>query len=195
MLYFYCRMWDIRVSDLNQGPVYGIFTVESGNDERLATIFNYDDIFGTVLNRFLVQAVCDHPLTVYGKGGQTRGYLNIMDTMACIELSIRTPAHKGQYRVFNQVVETFTVNELAEKVHRVGKQLGLRVRIKSIENPRREAEEHYYNPRYTGLKEIGLRPHLLTDDRLAEMLEFIKKYRNRINDHHILPTVKWTKGV
>ena len=191
MLYFYCRMWDIRVTDLNQGPVYGISTEESGHDERLLSIFNYDDVFGTVLNRFLVQAVSGFPLTVYGKGGQVRGYLNIKDTLACVELSVRNPAEKGQYRVFNQFVETFSVNELAEKVQRAGRQLGLNVEVKKIANPRKEAEEHYYNPVHTGLMDIGLKPHYLTDEVLAEMLEFVLKYRERINKGYILPRVKW----
>ena len=192
MLYFYCRMWNIRITDLNQGPVYGIITDEMQNDESLYSIFNYDDIFGTVLNRFMVQAVIGYPLTVYGKGGQTRGYLNIKDTIACVALAARNPAEVGQYRVYNQIVETFTVTELAEKVQSVGNQLGLNVEIKSIKNPRREAEEHYYRPTYTGLKELGLKPHLLTDDVLAEMLEIVSKYKDHIKVETILPKVSWT---
>jgi UDP-sulfoquinovose synthase len=192
MLCFYCRMWDIRVTDLNQGPVYGIITDEMQNDEKLYSIFNYDDIFGTVINRFMVQAITGYPLTVYGKGGQTRGYLNIKDTIACVDLAANNPVDKGKYRIFNQVVEIFTVNELAEKVQRVGNQLGLNVKINSIKNPRREAEEHYYNPTYTGLKELGLRPHLLTDDVLSEMLEIVSKYKDHIKVETILPKVLWT---
>jgi UDP-sulfoquinovose synthase len=191
MLYFYCRMWDIRVTDLNQGPVYGIFTNESNNDEGLATIFNYDDIFGTVLNRFLVQAACGHPLTVFGKGGQTRGYLNIIDTLQCVELCLRQPANPGQYRVFNQFVETFSVNELAERVRGVGAKAGLDVRIQAIENPRKEAEDHYYNPVHTGLLDIGLKPHYLTEDLLADMLNVILKYKSNINMKSIMPRVRW----
>lgn len=191
MLYFYCRMWDIRVTDLNQGPVYGIFTDESAGDDSLATIFNYDDVFGTVLNRFLIQAISGFPLTVYGKGGQVRGYLNIKDTLACVELSIRHPAEKGQYRVFNQFVETFSVNGLAERVQGVGRKLGLNVHVQRIDNPRKEAEAHYYNPVHTGLLDIGLKPHYLTDEVLAEMLEFVLKYKGRIHKGYILPRVKW----
>jgi UDP-sulfoquinovose synthase len=192
MLYFYVRMWDLRVTDLNQGPVYGIVSDDGLADDRLLSIFNYDDVFGTVLNRFLVQAACGFPLTVYGKGGQTRGYLNIKDTLACVELSIRHPASRGQYRVFNQFVETFTVNELAEKVVRAGSNLGLRVQVKSIPNPRREAEEHYYNPAHTGLLELGLKPHYLTDDVATAMLSFVLKYKDRIHRDYILPRVSWT---
>lgn len=191
MLYFYCRMWNIRVTDLNQGPVYGVFTEESRSDETLATIFNYDDVFGTVINRFLVQAVCGFPLTVYGKGGQTRGYLDIRDTLACVELACQTPANAGEYRVFNQVTETFTVNELAVNVREAGAMAGYRVEIKSIENPRKEAEDHYYNPTYTGLRDLGLKPHLLSAEKLAGMMEFITRHKDAVDESYILPKVKW----
>ena len=194
LLYFYCRMWDIRVTDLNQGPVYGLATAASRQDPRLLPIFNYDDIFGTVLNRFLVQAVADVPLTVYGKGGQTRGYLNIIDTLACVNLALRQPASAGQYRVFNQFVETFSVNELAARVQAAGKNLGLAVQIKSIPNPRREAEEHYYNPARTGLLSLGLEPHYLTDAVLAEMLQIVMTYKNNIDQALIYPDVPWNLG-
>jgi UDP-sulfoquinovose synthase len=191
LLYFYCRMWGIRVTDLNQGPVYGIATAETGNDNRLFSIFNYDDIFGTVLNRFLVQAVAEVPLTVYGKGGQTRGYLNIKDTMACVALSLQEPAGPGEYRVFNQFVETFTVNDLAFKVQEAGQGLGLKVEIKNIVNPRLEEEEHYYNPVHTGLLSLGLQPHFLDIATLQEMLRLVERYRDRINPQLILPQVRW----
>jgi UDP-sulfoquinovose synthase len=191
MLYFYCRMWDIRVTDLNQGPVYGIQTAESIQDERLTPTFNYDDIFGTAVNRFIVQAVLGYPLTVYGDGGQTRGYLNLKDTMACVELALLNPADRGQYRVFNQFVETFSVNDLADKVREAGKALGLRVTINKILNPRREAEEHYYNPVHTGLLALGLDPHYMTNEVLVEMLAFVIKWVDRIDAHLILPRVKW----
>jgi UDP-sulfoquinovose synthase len=191
MLYFYCRTWDIRVTDLNQGPVYGVVTEESAADDRLASIFNYDDIFGTVLNRFIVQAVAGHPLTVYGEGGQTRGYLNIKDTLACVELALLHPASPGEYRVLNQFVETFSVNDLAARVCEAGGQIGLEVKINKIPNPRREAEEHYYHPVHTGLLSLGLTPHYLTTEVLADMLIFVQKYRERIRPDYILPRVKW----
>ena len=162
LFWFYVRMWDMRVTDLMQGPVYGIFTDETGNDERLSPFFNYDELFGTVLNRFVVQAVAGYPLTVYGRGGQTRGYLNIKDTLNCVRLSLESPAKAGELRIFNQFTETFSVNDLAEKVQRVGKDMGLNVEIKPVENPRKEAEEHYYNPKHTGLLELGLSPNYLT---------------------------------
>jgi UDP-sulfoquinovose synthase len=191
LLYFYCRMWPIRVTDLNQGPVYGLVTEESVQEERLISFFNYDDIFGTVLNRFLVQAVAGIPLTVYGKGGQTRGYLNIKDTMACVELALRHPAERQEYRVLNQFVETFAVNDLALKVQEAGRELGLRVDIQHINNPRKEAEEHYYNPAHTGLLSLGLKPHYLDIPTLREMLLLVQKYRQRIDPDLIIPVVKW----
>jgi UDP-sulfoquinovose synthase len=194
LLYFYCRMWGIRVTDLNQGPVYGLDTEESRPDRRLLPIFNYDDVFGTVLNRFLVQAVAGVPLTVYGRGGQTRGYLNILDTIACVKLALRQPAAAGQYRVFNQFVETFSVNELAARVQAAGQELGLAVEIQNIPNPRLEAEEHYYNPAHTGLLSLGLKPHYLTADVLVDMLQTVLDHRRSINKALIFPEVQWGSG-
>ncbi len=191
LLWFYVRMWGIRVTDLMQGPVYGLITDENKENEQLFPFFNYDELFGTVLNRFVVQAVAGYPLTVYGKGGQTRGYLNIKDTLNCVRLSLEKPAKPGELRIFNQFVETFSVNELAERVQRAGKQFGLSVEIKPIENPRKEAEEHYYNPVHTGLLELGLKPHYLTDDVLAKMLEIVIRHKERINKDAIFRGVKW----
>jgi UDP-sulfoquinovose synthase len=191
LLYFYCRMWPIRVTDLNQGPVYGLTTGESDEDERLLPMFNYDDVFGTVLNRFLVQAVAGVPLTVYGQGGQTRGYLNIQDTLACVELALLHPPAPGEYRVFNQFVETFSVNDLARKVQDAGRALDLRVEVQHLPNPRREAEEHYYNPAQTGLSSLGLKPHYLDEATLCRMVQLVQKYRNQIQPELILPQVRW----
>jgi len=191
LLWYYVRMWDLRVTDLMQGPVYGLFTEESASDERLLPFFNYDELFGTVLNRFVVQAVGGYPLTVYGKGGQTRGYLNIKDTLNCVRLSIENPANTGELRIFNQLTETFSVNQLADKVQAVGKQLGLDVKINAIENPRKEKEEHYYNPKFTGLLELGLQPHYLTDDVLTEMIQFVLKQKGGIHHHKIFRGTKW----
>src|ERR671914_2003515 len=123
-IHFACRIWGLRSTDLNQGVVYGIETEETAVDERLVTRFDYDEVFGTVLNRFCVQAVIGHPLTVYGKGGQTRGFLNIRDTLQCVELAVENPAERGEYRVFNQFTELFNVEQLAELVQRCGAELG-----------------------------------------------------------------------
>lgn len=192
LLWFYVRTFGVRVTDLMQGPVYGLSTPEADLDERLIPNFHYDDIFGTVVNRFLTQAVAGEPLSIYGKGGQTRGYLNIIDTLQCVELAMLNPPDKGELRILNQFTELFSVNELAEKIKRVGDSMGLGVRVEHIENPRKEREEHYYNARHSGLLELGLKPHPMTDDVVADMLEIIARYKGGIDRKKILPRVKWS---
>lgn len=191
LLYFYVRSWGLRVTDLMQGPVYGLFTDEMQGDDRLFTCFAYDEVFGTVLNRFIVQAVAGVPLTVYGKGGQTRGYLNIKDTLQCVALAADNPVKQGELRVFNQFTEVFSVLQLAEMVRAAADQLGIAVEVQNLPNPRVEAEEHYYNPVHHGLRELGLEPHLLTTDGLAEIMEQVRRYENRIRKDIILPKVSW----
>ncbi len=191
LMWFAVRMWKLRITDLMQGPVYGIETAESAVDERLKTIFNYDEIFGTVINRFITQAIVGYPLTVYGKGGQTRGYININDTLQCIHRSAVNPPNKGELKIYNQIMETFSVNELAEKVQRVGIKLGYAVEIKPLVNPRKEAEEHYYNPAYQGLLELGVKPHYLTDETLAEMFNNVESFKHNIRKYVIFRGIKW----
>lgn len=192
LLWFYVRTWGIRVTDLMQGPVYGVFTDETGDDERLFPFFNYDELFGTVLNRFVVQAVAGYPLTVYGQGGQTRGYLNLRDTLSCVRLAMENPAERGELKIFNQFTETFSVNQLAEMVCRVGEKMGLGVTVQSLPNPRKELEKHYYNPAHTGLIELGLEPTLLTDEVLGELMEFVLKHRDNVVHDAIFKGVKWS---
>lgn len=191
LLWYYVRMWGLRVTDLMQGPVYGIFTDESERDESLLTFFSYDELFGTVLNRFIVQAVAGYPLTVYGKGGQTRGYLNIKDTLNCVRLSLDYPASNGELRIFNQFTETFSVNDLAKKVQSAGERLGLRVEVKNIDNPRKELEEHYYNPKHTGLLELGLVPTFLTEDMLTRTMLCVCRHKSNIVEHKIFRGTRW----
>ena len=191
LLWFGVRMWGLKVTDLMQGPVYGIETHESDSDVRLRTIFNYDEIFGTILNRFIVQAVAGYPLTVYGKGGQTRGYININDTLQCVYMSEKNPPKEGQLRIFNQIMETFSANELAEKVQRIGNQLSYKVKINHLKNPRKEAEEHYYNPVYQGLVELGVKPHYLTDDVLEKMFHVVAGYKMNIRKEVIFRNIQW----
>ena len=192
LLWFYVRTYGIRVTDLMQGPVYGLSTDEADLDPALAPNFHYDDLFGTAVNRFLVQAVAGVPLTVYGKGGQTRGYLNLRDTLQCVRLAADTPPAGGALRIFNQFTETFSVNQLAERIKSVGDGMGLAVEIKPIENPRKEREEHYYNPVHSGLTELGLQPHCMTDDVIASMLERVLTHRDAIHRDRILPRVRWS---
>ena len=190
-IHFACRVWGLRATDLNQGVVYGIETEETALDERLVTRFDYDEVFGTALNRFCLQAVIGHPLTVYGRGGQTRGYLNIVDTLQCVELAVANPAAPGEYRVFNQFTEQFSIVELAELVQRAGKEYGLEVEVRHLDNPRVEAEEHYYRAAHTKLLDLGLRPHLLSETLIESMFAAIERYRDRVIPDRIDPAIRW----
>ena len=191
LLWFYVRTWGLAVTDIMQGPVYGLFTNEAGKNEQLLPRFSYDDLFGTVINRFVVQAVAGHPLTVYGKGGQTRGYINIIDTVNCIRITIENPAKNGEMRIFNQITEVFTINDLATRVAQAGEQAGLKVEVNHLQNPRIEKEEHYYNPKHSGLVQLGFKPHLLEDSMLADMIAFVKRNRDAIAEHRIFRNTKW----
>ena len=188
---FACRVWRLAATDLHQGVVYGVETDESKLDERLATSFHYDEVFGTALNRFCVQAVAGIPLTVYGKGGQKRGFLNIRDTLRCVELAVVNPAKPGEYRVFNQFTETFNISQLAELVVEQAKKLGISASISTLQNPRVELEEHYYNPAHTKLLALGLEPHLLSEVLIESAIERIRAFGSRIKRDVILPRVKW----
>jgi UDP-sulfoquinovose synthase len=194
-IHFACRIWGLRSTDLNQGVVYGIETEETSLDERLNTRFDYDEVFGTALNRFCVQAVIGHPLTAYGRGGQTRGYLNILDTLQCVELAALNPPSAGEYRVFNQFTEQFSVMQLAEKVREAGAHHGIDVTIDHVENPRVELEEHYYNAAHTKLLDLGLRPHLLSETLIESMISTIERYKGRVIADHIMPSTRWRAGV
>jgi len=188
---FACRIWGLRSTDLNQGVVYGIETDETTLDPRLATRFDYDEVFGTALNRFCLQAVIGHPLTVYGKGGQTRGYLNIVDTLRCVELAVLNPPEPGEYRVFNQFTEQFSILDLARQVHDAGSAYGLPVQIRHLDNPRVESEQHYYNAAHTKLLDLGLEPHLLSETLIESMFSAIERHKDRVILDHIMPSTRW----
>jgi UDP-sulfoquinovose synthase len=185
---FACRIWDLRATDLNQGVVYGQQTAETAMDERLATRFDYDAVFGTVLNRFTIQAVIGHPLTVYGTGGQVRGIIDIRDTMRCIQLACENPASRGEFRVFNQMTESLSVGEIASIV---ADAYPGDVTIENIENPRIEAPEHYYKVKHTALLDLGLEPHLLSDTLIESMFDITKRYAHRVRAEALRPTVNW----
>ncbi|MEG3436341.1 NAD-dependent epimerase/dehydratase family protein [Pannus brasiliensis CCIBt3594] len=192
-IHFACRMWGLKATDLNQGVVYGVLTEETGMDEMLINRLDYDGVFGTALNRFCIQAAIGHPLTVYGKGGQTRGFLDIRDTVRCMELAIANPANSGEFRVFNQFTELFSVGDLAVMVKKAGTALGLNVEIENLANPRIELEEHYFNAKNTKLLDLGLQPHYLSDSLLDSLLNFATKYKGRVDMKHILPKVTWKR--
>jgi UDP-sulfoquinovose synthase len=190
-LHFATRVYGLRATDLNQGVVYGVHTDQTVLDDRLLTRFDYDEKFGTALNRFCAQAVIGHPLTVYGTGGQTRGFLNLRDTLACVELAMLNPADAGEMRVYNQFTESFSIRELAVEVQQAGKELGLDVEIREIENPRTEAQDHYYNPTHTKLVDLGLKPTLLSDDLVTATLTTLMEYKDRAIRDAIAPRTRW----
>ncbi|MGC2210445.1 MAG: NAD-dependent epimerase/dehydratase family protein [Candidatus Korobacteraceae bacterium] len=190
-LMFACKIWGLRATDLNQGVVYGTMTDEEALDEALVNRFDYDEVFGTVLNRFCVQAAIGHPLTVYGKGGQTRGFLDLRDTVRCVELACLNPAAPGECRVFNQFTEQFSVLELARMVQTAGAELGLKVVVEHLPDPRVEAEEHYYNARHTKLLELGLTPHLLSNSLLDSLMNVAIQYRAAVDISQMRPRVNW----
>jgi len=192
-IHFACKIWGIRATDLNQGVVYGTVTDECAMDEALINRFDYDEVFGTVLNRFCAQAALGYPLTVYGKGGQTRGFLDIQDTVRCIEIACQNPAKPGEFRVFNQFTEQFTVLELAQMVQHAGKELGLKVEIDHLPDPRVELEEHYYNAKHSRLVDLGLKPRKLSETLLDSMIHIAIKYRDRIDTALFQPRVNWRK--
>ncbi|HUC05214.1 MAG TPA: NAD-dependent epimerase/dehydratase family protein [Acidimicrobiales bacterium] len=186
---FACRVWGLRATDLNQGIVYGQSTPETDLDPVLATRFDYDGVFGTVLNRFCVQAVMGYPLTVYGAGGQTRGMLNIRDTLACVTLALENPADRGEFRVFNQFTESFSVRDMAAMVQKASSKP---VTIDSGHaNPRVEHEEHYFHAANTKLLDLGLQPHLLTNEVIGDMLALVEAHKGRVDTKAIEPTVQW----
>lgn len=190
---FACKIWGLRATDLNQGIVYGVLTEETGMDELLVNRLDYDGVYGTALNRFCIQAAIGHPLTVYGKGGQTRALLDIRDTVRCIEIAVENPADAGEFRVFNQFTEMFSVADLALKVQQAGASLGLKVNIDNLENPRVELEDHYFNAKNTKLIDLGLQPHTLSDSLLDSLLNFAIKYKDRVDKDQILPKVQWRR--
>jgi UDP-sulfoquinovose synthase len=192
---FACRIWGLRATDLNQGVVYGTVTEETARDAALINRFDYDEIFGTVLNRFCVQAAVGFPLTVYGAGGQTRGYLDIRDTVRCVELACLNPAAKGECRVYNQFTEQFSVLGLAQLVQAAGRKLSIPVEIQHLPDPRVEAEQHYYNAQHSKLADLGLEPHLLSESLLDSLLNIAIEYRDRIDESLFLPRVNWRNPV
>ena len=219
LLWFYVRTYGLAVTDLMQGPVYGLETDETDGSDAILPNLHYDDIFGTVVNRFLVQAVAGIPLTVYGRGGQTRGYLNLRDTLQCVALAMAKPAEPGELRILNQFTEVFSVNQLAERVRAAGgrgsgcaaehercesryfsgigsrrtARHGLDVAVQQVDNPRKELEEHYYNPAHSGLTDLGLKPHPMTTEVLVGMLEVVRRYAGNIVPERVLPRVRWRR--
>ncbi len=190
-IHFCCRTWGLAATDLHQGVVYGVQTAETAMDAVLYNRFDTDEVFGTALNRFIAEAAIGHPLTVYGKGGQTRGFIQIVDTVRCIELALEHPASPGELRVFNQFTEQFSVGELAARVAGIAPRAGRVATVTHLPNPRVERDEHYYNAAHTALVDLGLRPHLLDDALLEDLLRLAIRFAERILPDKLLPTVRW----
>ncbi|HKO11570.1 MAG TPA: NAD-dependent epimerase/dehydratase family protein [Acidobacteriaceae bacterium] len=188
---FACKIWGLRATDLNQGVVYGVLTDQTAIDDVLINRLDYDEVFGTALNRFCIQAAIGHPLTVYGAGGQTRGFLDIRDTVRCMEIAVANPAAEGEFRVFNQFTEQFSVLDLALMVKKAGEDAGMKVEVDHVKNPRVEKEAHYYNAKNTQLKDLGLVPHCLSESLLTSLLQFAIRFRERVDQAQIMPTVTW----
>jgi len=191
LLWFYARTNGIRVTDLMQGPVYGILDNKFIEDNNLQISFAYDDIFGTVLNRFIVQAIAKTPLLVYGSGNQIRGYINIKDTLNCISLTLNNKPKQGSLNIYNQFTEQFSVNELAKKVKKALIKININATIKKIKNPRIEQEKHYYNAKNNNMIKLGLKPTLLNDDVIITIARHIIKYKKNINKSVLKPKTKW----
>ena len=185
---FACRVWGIRATDLNQGVVYGVETATTKLDPRLATRFDYDGVFGTVLNRMIVQAVLGLPLSVYGNGSQTRGLLNLVDTVECLRITCENPADRGEFRVFNQFTEQMSVMQIAETIAR---DYPGDVTIEMIENPRVEMEDHYYNAAHTALVDLGLAPTLLSETLIESLFGIVEQHQDQVDVGAIHPTVRW----
>jgi UDP-sulfoquinovose synthase len=188
-----CRMWKLRSTDIMQGVVFGTRIDEMGDDERLLTRFDFDQSFGTVINRFCAQAVIGHPLSPFGKGHQKRGFLSIRDSMQCMTIAIDNPPEEGEYRVFNQFEEVYDLAALAQKVQAAGAEMGLEVVVRNTENPRLESEEHYYNPDHQHLIDLGYKPSRAIDEELRDILADLIQYRNRIESkkHALIPDIFW----
>jgi UDP-sulfoquinovose synthase len=191
---FTCRAWGLKATDLNQGVVYGSGTTETDLHRELRTRFDYDDIWGTVLNRFCSQAAIGYPLTVYGGGGQTRGFLDIRDTVRCIELAMLNPPERGEYRVFNQFTEQFSISELAQRVKSARRAHGLDTEIQHLPNPRTELETHYYNAKHQRLVDLGLEAHRLEDSLIDRVIGLVERYKKRIRPELFVPRVDWRLG-
>ncbi|MCL6640562.1 MAG: NAD-dependent epimerase/dehydratase family protein, partial [Candidatus Rokubacteria bacterium] len=188
-----CRIWGLRSTDIMQGVVYGTRADGRIDDERLVTRFDFDQCFGTAVHRFCAQAVVGRPLTPYGRGGQRRGFIPLHDAMQCLSLALAHPPAEGEYRVFNQFAETYTVFELAERVQRVAGELGLRVEVRPTENPRIEQEEHYYNPDHEQLQRLGYQPTRDVEGEIRTILEDLLPHRSRIlaRSQALVPDIRW----
>lgn len=192
LLTYYNQLYGITVTDIMQGPVYGT-KIEEMTSETLRTRFDFDETWGTVVNRFCVEAILGLPLTAYGKGGQTRGFISLEDSVEALKVLIEHPPKQGEFRVVNQFMEIYSINQIAEMVKRAGDELGLNVQIAHVQNPRVEAEEHYYNPERKILDSLGFRPKRRMPEEVKVMIKDLLPYKERLErfKHVIMPKTRW----
>jgi UDP-sulfoquinovose synthase len=190
-----CRIWGIRSTDVMQGVLYGTRTDEISPSENseFCTRFDFDEIFGTAINRYCAEAVIGHPLSVYGKGGQTRGFLALVDSIQCLTLISENPPDKGEYRVFNQIDETYDVTGLANAVKKIGERKGLTIDIQHVPNPRKEAEEHHYKVEAMHLRNLGFKQTRTLEQELDLMLDDLMNFKSRIKqkENVLTPKTMW----
>jgi UDP-sulfoquinovose synthase len=192
-----CKLWGLRATDVMQGVVYGTRTEETNENDELITRFDFDEVFGTAINRFCAEAVAGYPITPYGEGNQTRGFLALVDSVQCLTIISENPPREGEYRVFNQLDETYSIRELAGIVQREASRLGLRTRVANVDNPRVEKAKHYYKVDHDGLKRLGFRPTRPIGEEVGIMLRDLLKYRDRVlrRASAIMPRVSWRDGM
>lgn len=191
-IHFACQVWKLRSTDIMQGVVYGTRTDEMV-DDSLMTRLDFDESFGTVINRYCAEAVIGLPLTPYGQGRQQRGFIDLVDSIQCLTITIENPPARGEYRVFNQLDEAYSIIELAERVVMVARKLGIDVKIKNVRNPRVEKPEHYYKVDHENLRKLGFKPTRTLAETLEIMLKDLSRHRDRILEKSevILPKIAW----
>lgn len=191
--WFATKIWNLRATDIMQGVVFGTQFPGLGDDPRLSTRLDFDQAFGTAINRFCAQAVAGHPLTLYGSGTMTRAFLPLRDSMRCLTLACETPAEPGEFRVFNQFAESYSIRDLAYMVKEVGAELGLEVEVKHYDNPRVEKEHHYYNPIREGLDALGYEPSTDVKSEMRLMMQDLLKHKDLIasNKEILVPYTRW----
>ena len=191
-----CKFWGLKSYDVMQGIIYGVHTTEI-NKPKLRTRFDIDESFGTIINRFVSQAILGIPLTIYGTGGQTRGVIALEDAMQCMVKLINSPLKKGEYKVVNQISGVYKMKDLANKVIKVAKEFDIKVKKQFIENPRVEASEHKYEVISDNLPALGFKPVVTVEEEIREMFKVLSKSdvkkQIELQKDFILPKIKWRR--
>jgi UDP-sulfoquinovose synthase len=190
---FACKVWGLKATDIMQGVVFGMDIESTYSDPRLRTRLDFDQCFGTAVNRFCCEAVIDHPITLYGTGGQKRGFLPLSDSMQCLTIAVENPPNQGEYRVFNQFQNCYSIEELALMVQKVALNCGIPAEIVRYDNPRKELEYHYYNPDRDHLLKLGYQPTHNIEPVIQMMLQDLLEHKTRILQKKtvLIPDIRW----